>query len=69
MANADITVNVGLEPTEEAKQFVRGLVLEALQELFAENQWVEQRIQEITERAMHKTEGQLRLAGRPLETR
>lgn len=69
MANADITVNVGLEPTEEAKQFVRGLVLKALQEILSENQWGERRVQEIVDQRMRAAEQQVRLAGRPLEMR
>jgi hypothetical protein len=64
MADANVIVNVGLEPTEAAKQFVRQTVIVVLKELFLETPWLEERVNEVVNQAMasaterlHQAEG------------
>lgn len=46
MALGTITVDVGLEPTEKAKGFVRSVVIDVLKEAVGEGDWLERYIKE-----------------------
>lgn len=52
MAMTEITVDVGLEPTEKAKAFVRSVVVDVLKEMFADGAWMEERVNEAIGKAM-----------------
>jgi hypothetical protein len=66
MADANIIVNVGLEPTEAAKQFIRQTVIDVLKELFVETPWLEERVNEVVDQTMTRATRQLILAS-PVE--
>lgn len=65
MAKSDlsVTVNLDVEPTEKAKEFIRSVVVDVLKEMFADSTWLEERVNEATSKAMIKA---IREAGRPI---
>ena len=49
---AEVLVNIDLEPTDKAKQFIRGVVIDTLKEIASEGDWLEQYIKRIVDKEL-----------------
>jgi hypothetical protein len=54
MASTDLTLSIDLEPTEQAKAFVRSVVVDVLRELVTEESWLSEHLQQVANKATDK---------------
>ncbi len=58
---ADLIVTLDTEMTDQARQTIKQMVVEILQELFVETPWLEERVNDLVNGAMEKAMERVRL--------